>query len=89
MPNKENSWYYELASRYVNAGAKPELFNVTVDVKSGTGDVLQTWKYSKCEISDYVSYYDENLLNYKFHGKWQSEIRDRSIFSCAGLKLQT
>ncbi|HSB83550.1 MAG TPA: hypothetical protein VLD64_03590, partial [Nitrosarchaeum sp.] len=89
LPNKENSWYYELVSRYVNAGVKPELFNVIVDVKSGSGDVLQTWKYSKCAISDYVTYYDENLLNYKLHGKWQSEIRDRSIFSCSGLLINS
>jgi hypothetical protein len=87
LPNKENSWYYELASRYVNAGSKPESFNVTVQVKSGSEDILQTWKYNECEIHDYVSYYDENLLNYKFHGKWTSEIKDKSVFSCAGLSI--
>jgi len=89
LPNKENSWYYELASRYVNAGAKPEPFNVTIQVKSGSEDVLQTWKYRDCGIFDYISYYDENLLNYKFHGQWQSEIKDRSVFSCTGLSINS
>lgn len=87
LPNNENSWYYEFASRYVNSGAKPEPFNVTIQVKSGSGDVLQIWNYQECDIADYSSYYDENLLTYKFHGKWQSEIKDRSVFSCTGLTI--
>jgi len=86
LPSKDKSWFYELASRYVNQPI-PELFNVTVEVKSGSGEVLQTWEYSDCELADYVSYYDENLLTYKFHGKWQSEIKDRSQFNCAGLSF--
>jgi hypothetical protein len=87
LPNNENSWFYDLASRYVNAGAKPEPFNVTIQVKSGSGEILQTWNYQECTVSDYTSYYDENLLTYKFHGKWKSEIKDKSVFSCAGLSL--
>jgi len=50
VPSKDKSRYYELPSRYVNPGAKPELFNVMTDINDGKGDVLQTWKYSKCEI---------------------------------------
>ena len=87
LPSKDKAWFYEFASRYVNPGAVPELFNVSVEVKSGNGEVLQVWRYKDCEIADFVSYYDDNLLAYKFHEKWQSEIRDRSIFSCAGLSI--
>ena len=87
LPSKDKTWFYELASRYVNPGAIPELFNVSVEVKSGDGEVLQVWKYRDCELADFVSYYDDNLLTYKFHEKWQSEIKDRSIFSCSGLSL--
>jgi hypothetical protein len=88
LPSNDNSWYYEFASRYVNAGAKPEPFNVTVQIKNGSEEALQVWKYRDCEISDYISHYDENLLMYKFHGKWQSEIKDKSMFDCAGLKIE-
>jgi hypothetical protein len=87
LPNNDNSWYYDLASRYVNAGAKPEPFNVTIQIKSGAGDDLQIWEYRECEITEYLSYYDENLLTYKFHGKWQAEIKDKSVFSCSGLSI--
>jgi len=87
LPSKDKTWFYEFASRYVNPGVKPELFNVTVEVKSGSGEVLQIWEYTDCELADYVSYYDDNLLTYKFHEKWQSEIKDRSQFNCAGLSF--
>lgn len=87
LPSKEKNWFYELASRYVNAGAKPEKFNVTVQIKDGKGDVLQNWNYRECEITEFTTYYDDNLLRYKFHGQWQSEIKDKSIFRCAGLSI--
>ena len=88
LPSTDKTWYYELASRYVNAPI-PEPFNVTVEVKDGAGDVLQVWEYRNCELADFVSYYDDNLMAYKFHEKWQSEIRDRSLFSCAGFSFNS
>jgi len=54
---------------------------------SGDGEILQTWEYNKCEITNYDVFLEDGLLNYKFHDKWQSEIRDRTFFDCAGLKL--
>jgi hypothetical protein len=60
-----------------------------IDVNDRKGDILQTWKYSKCKIDDFVTYYDDALLTYKMHQKWQSEFRDRSIFSCAGLSMNS
>jgi hypothetical protein len=89
LPSKEKNWFYELASRYVNAGAKPESFNVIIHVKDGNGDMLQTWNYRECEITEFTTYYDDHLLRYKFHGKWQSEIKDKSIFRCAGLSINS
>lgn len=87
LPSKDKNWFYELASRYVNAGVEPEKFNVTVQVKYGKGDTLQNWNYRECKITEFTTYYDDNLLLYKFHGKWQSEIKDKSIFRCAGLSI--
>jgi hypothetical protein len=87
LPSKEKNWFYELASRYVNADAEPEPFNVSIQVNDGNGDVLQNWNYRECEITEFTIYYDDNLLRYKFHEKWQSEIKDKSIFKCAGLSI--
>jgi len=30
---------------------------------------------------------DDNLLAYKYHEKWQSEIKDRAFFNCGGFSL--
>jgi hypothetical protein len=87
LSSTDKNWYYELASRYVNPGAIPEEFNVSVQVKDGAGGILQTWNYSDCEIFDFVTYYDDALLKWKFHDKWQSEFKDKSVFTCAGLSL--
>ena len=87
LSSTDKNWYYEFASRYVNPGAIPEEFNVSIQVEDGAGNVLQTWKYKDCEIFDFVTYYDDALLKWKFHDKWQSEFKDKSIFACAGLSL--
>ena len=87
LPSKDKQWLYDIASMYINPGKTPEPFEVTVEVVSGNGDTFQIWEYDECEISSYDVYLDDSLLNYKFHDKWQSEIRDRTIFDCGGLKL--
>ncbi len=87
LPSKDKEWFYQLIARYVNPGKIPETFNVDVDVMTGDGRVLQTWEYDDCERTDYQLFLDDGLLIYKLHEKWQSEIKDRSVFECAGLNL--
>ena len=89
LPSKDKQWMYELASRYINPVKVPELFEVTIEVVSGDGEILQTWEYDQCQISNYDVYLDDNLLNYKYHERWQSEIRDRTFFDCGGLEFST
>lgn len=85
LSSKDKEWYYKLASRYVNPVEKPQKFNVAVRVNDGNGEQLQLWQYRECEILQFVTYYDDSLLKWKFHGKWQSEFKDKSVFGCAGL----
>ncbi|HXU95235.1 MAG TPA: hypothetical protein VFP45_02250, partial [Candidatus Nitrosotalea sp.] len=87
LPSKDKQDVYRLASMYLNPGAKPELFDVKVDILNGNNSTLQTWGFTKCQITNYEPYLDENVFNYKFHMKWQSEIKDRTTFSCSGLSL--
>lgn len=77
----------EIASMYINHGKIPEFFEVTIEVVSSNGEILQTWEYGKWEIANYDVYLEDDLLNYKFHERWQSEIRDSTFFDCGGLKL--
>lgn len=46
------------------------------------------WDFHDCGVIYYEPYYDQNVLLYKFHMKWQSEIKDYTVFSCSGLHLK-
>lgn len=76
-------------AKYVNPGKISEEFDVTVEVFSGDDTLLQTWEYNKCERESYELYLDDSIVYYKFHEKWQSELKDRTIFECGGLEFKT
>ena len=76
-----------LTSKYINPGKIPEPFEITIDVLSGDGNALQTWEYSKCQIIDYKTIIADSLVTRMFTEQFQPEIRDRSIFECAGISL--
>ena len=89
LPSTDKEWLYQLFAKYVNPGKIPEEFDVTVEVYTGDETLLQTWGYNKCERENYELYLDDSIVYYKFHEKWQSEIKDRIIFVCAGLEFRT
>ncbi len=89
LPSNDKDEYYEFIGTSLNPGKEPELFEVTVEVISGDETTIQTWDYGKCNISNYDIYLDNSLLNYKYHERWQSEIRDRIFSDCGGLKFTT
>lgn len=87
LPSKDKATIYHLVSMYVNPGIVPNLFDVKVEILNGDNSTLQTWKFTKCQITNYEPYLDENVLTYKLHLKWQAEIKDRTTFGCSGLNL--
>jgi hypothetical protein len=89
LPSSDKEWFYQLLERYVNPGSIPEAFDVTIEVFSGDDTLLQTWEYNKCERESYELYLDDSIVFYKFHEKWQSELKDRTIFDCAGLNFNS
>ena len=89
LPSTDKEWLYQLLARYVNPGAIPEEFDVTIETFSGDGTLLQIWNYNNCERNNYEIFLDEGLLNYKYHEKWQAELKDRIIFECTGLEFNT
>jgi hypothetical protein len=88
LPSHDKDWLYELLSRYINPGRIPEPTDVKIEIFSGDDTLLQTWDYNDCQRKNYELYLDESLLTYKFHEKWQSEFKDRIIFSCDGLSFE-
>lgn len=87
LPSKDKEWLYQFVSTYINPGKRPDPFDVTVKVIDGDGEPLQTWKYDKCQRTKYELFLDQNALTYKYHNRWQAEIKDRVFFSCSGFKL--
>lgn len=87
MPSKDKADLYHLVGMYVNPGQEPNLFDVKVEILNGDNSTLQTWNYVKCQITNYIPYLDENVLLYKYHQKWQAEIKDSTTFSCSGLNF--
>ena len=88
LPSSDKEWFYKVLEKYVNPGL-PEEFDVTVEIISGDDTLLQTWKYKNCERENYELYLDDSFVYYKFHEKWQMELKDRTIFECAGLKFSS
>ncbi|MCE9616788.1 MAG: hypothetical protein K8Q88_00270, partial [Nitrosarchaeum sp.] len=87
LPNKDNEWYFQLMSKYINAGKIPDPFDVTVDVLVGDGTKLQSLEYKKCQVLEYKTYLEDSLFLRKFTNKFEKEFRDRTIFQCVGYGL--
>jgi len=88
LPSKENINYYQAIDDYFQTDSKLfKEFDVSIDVVTGDGTVLQTWEYRNCDLEDYTVYLHDNIIFNKFHGGDGPEIRERSIFYCGGLSL--
>ncbi len=74
-------------SKYILPGKDPEPFDVSVHLASSTGEIIQTWKYSTCSVTKYVTFFIDNLLFFKFKQTFGSEIRDKTTFDCTGLEF--
>ena len=84
LPSKDNQWYYQLMSRYINAGSVPEPFSTTINVVTGDNTTIQEWMYTDCEVLEYKPFLEDLLFKRKFTTEFNSEIRDRTIFECNG-----
>jgi len=86
LPSKDKEDFYKhIVERYINAVKKPEPFDVTIDMVSNNGKIMNSWSYVDCDVTNYENYLTEMLLIYKFHPGSDSEYRDRTIFNCNGL----
>jgi len=88
LPTKDKKGFYDFLSRYVNPGTPPRQFDVSVDVISGDGTILQRWNYAKCDVIDYTMHLQEYIFRYSFSGEEVSEILEKTDFKCSGLNLR-
>lgn len=87
LPSVEKKKFYTFVSDWMERGDLLNEFNVDVDILDGRGDVIQTWSFTKCRITSYGTYLQDITNFYQFSGVEDSEIRDRTSFSCAGVSL--
>ena len=88
LPNKDNIEFYQAIDDYFQVDSPLfKKFDVSIDVVSGDGSVLQTWEYTNCDLEDYVVYLQDNIMFNKFHGGIGPEIRERNIFLCGGFSI--
>jgi hypothetical protein len=89
LPSVDKKQFYKFIDDWMNRGDLLNEFNIDVDVLDGTGDVIQTWSFTKCEITSYGTYLQDITNFYQFSGIKDSEIRDRTGFSCVGISLKS
>ena len=87
LPSLDKASIYGLIDKYVNAGQSPQTFNVSVEVLSGDGSIIQTWDYRKCDVIDYSTFVNDDKDEYRFGDVDKAEIRDVLVFECSGFSL--
>jgi len=89
LPSADKKQFYKFVSDWMDRGDLLNEFSVDIDVLDGKGNTIQTWSFTKCEITSYGTYLQDITNFYQFSGKSSSEIRDRTSFSCVGVSLKT
>jgi len=89
LPSVDKQIIYNLIDKYVNAGQKPQQFDVKVDILAGDGNLIQSWEYRKCDIFDYSTYIDSDKDEYRYGNIDQLEIRELLVIGCSGFSLKT
>jgi hypothetical protein len=87
LPSADKKKFYELIGDWMDRGSLLNEFNVGIEILDGTGSTIQTWDFVSCEITSYGTYLQDTIFIYQFSGVQDSEIRDRTHFSCTGVHL--
>jgi len=89
LPSADKKQFYKFVADWMVRGDLLNEFNIDVDVLDGTGNTIQTWSFTKCEITRYGTYLQDITNFYQFSKVKDSEIRDRTNFSCVGVSLKS
>ena len=89
VPSANKKPFYDFVSDWMDGGDLLNEFDIDVTVLDGSSAEIQTWAFTTCEITSYGTYLQDTTFIYQFSGEKDSEIRDRTSFSCAGVNLET
>jgi len=88
LPSVDKLELYRYYAMYVNPGIPPEPVDVSIDLITGNGTILQRWNYNDCSFYDYSSFLEDSFLKFSYTEKPGPEIRDKSEFICAGYNIE-
>ena len=89
VPSADKKPFYDFVSNWMDRGDLLNEFDIDVTVLDGSSAEIQTWAFTTCEITSYGTYLQDTTFIYQFSVEKDSEIRDRTSFSCAGVNLET
>ena len=89
LPTADKKPFYDFIADWMDRGDTLNEFDVDVTVLDGTGGEIQTWAFEKCEISSYGTFVQDTVFYWQYSGLQEPEIRDRTVFSCTGIHLET
>ena len=87
LPSTDKKGVYEVMERYLDHQHGIQSFFADVEILTGGGDVLQTWRYEDCRIVDYWIYTNTDKTEYNFSDGDGMEIRDAMVVSCMFQRL--
>lgn len=88
LPSADKQKFYEFVGNWMDKRDLLNEFDVEIDVLDGTGETIQIWEFNTCGITSYGTYLQDTVWYYQFSGVQDSEIRDRTHFSCTGVHLK-
>jgi len=88
LPSADKKKFYEFVADWMDRSSPLNEFTVEIDVLDGTGSTIQIWEFNRCGITSYGTYLQDVIFVYQFSGVQDSEIRDRTNFSCVGIHLR-
>jgi len=86
IPSLDKTRFYEEVEDAIT-GTSIDQFDVSVDIYSGSGMLIETVKYPKCTISDHWVYSNDNKEQYRFSKSDGIEIREVTILQCNGYSV--
>ena len=89
IPSKDKKPFYELVKKSINT-TQPPLMDVTIEIFSGDGTLLESLKYKRCEVESYFVHVNDSKGKFSFVEGQEPrlEIRDVAKFSCTGFTVE-
>jgi len=88
LPSKDKQSYYEFIEKSIHT-INPTRLNISIDVFSGDGTLIETLKYKKCVVTSYFIHVNDSKGKYSFleNSTADMEIREITKFECTGFNI--